>query len=66
VGGFIPWRPIAQLSDLFAPFFISDGKTTQKDVNHDASLSTPCKSEKLKQKGLPHACKERETVETAE
>lgn len=59
----IPWRPIPQLSDLFASSFNSDGKTPQKDVNHDASLSTPCKSEhvKLEQKGLPHSCKERET-----
>lgn len=59
VGGFIPRRPIRQLADLFSPFFISDGKTTQKGVNHDASLSTPCKSEKLEQKGL-NTCMQRE------
>lgn len=59
MGGFIPWRPILQLSGLFSPFFISD-ETTQEDVNHDTTPPTPYESEKREQKGPPRACKESE------
>lgn len=57
MGGFIPWRPILQLSGLFSPFFISD-ETTQEEVNHDTAPPTPYESEKREQKGLPRARKE--------
>lgn len=34
----MPWGPIPQLTDWLATLFVSDGKTSQQDVNHDMSL----------------------------